>query len=545
MNRHIVALLAIVLATAAAGRAADPPIVIPPVPSADVIATAPSFDPNEPVLATHYFYWYRWPSEHFFNDAGRTQSILRHHFPDDTTVSYESQDWHRQQMQDMLAAGIDVALCVYWGAPNQYEKDDLRFSVHGLPPLVAALDELAKEGRTPRIGLFYDTSTLLGEHAYPQKNHGNVDLRTDEGKDIFYRTIRDFFCLLPPRHWACIDGRPLVQLYESAFAAGHDQSTLDYVYAQFAKDFAGRRPLIIAGPAWSFKADRSTGWGAALGGPLLGRGAVQIGPGYDDSPVPERTTPTRDRLGGGFYAASWLLALQAQPKLIIIETWSELHEGTDICATREDGRYYIDLTRHYSDMFKAGRAPSDADWARVVRTLLSATSGNPAGREFASRLWLTLSVAADGRLVEEGLRLCPAADGAYEHAEVDGMPCIRTKAGVNPTHYLYFDVADPYYYDHRGTLTVKCTYFDAGRDPFTIEYDSADDTGQLRDRYKPLAQPIVRTDTQTWKTATIALPGARAANRQNGGADFRLVPLGSDLAIWRVEVTKLPEDYGH
>ncbi|MFQ5806222.1 MAG: DUF5010 domain-containing protein [Phycisphaerae bacterium] len=521
-------------------------VVVPAPPDASTIATAPSFGPDEPVVATHYFYWYRWPDEHFFDDAGHTDDLLRHHFPDHRTVSYESRAWHRRQMQDMLAAGIDVALCVYWGAPNQYDKPDLRFSVRGLPPLVAALDEMARSGPTPRIGLFYDTSTLLARHAFRGPRRDNVDLRTHEGKDIFYRTIRDFFCLVPPRHWACLNGRPLVQLYNASFAAGHDQSTIDYVYERFAADFAGRRPFVIAGPSWSFGADARTGWGAALGGPLIGHGVVQIGPGYDDSPVPGRSTPTRDRLGGGFYGASWLLALQERPRLVIVETWSELHEGTGICETLEDGRYYVELTRRYRDMLKAGGLPSGEDWADTVRTLVEAEASNRAGREFANRLTLSLHVAADEKLLGAGLRLCRGVpDGACEITQIEGTPCIRTRPGVGRHRHLYFDVADPYYYDHRGTLTLRFTYFDVGDAAITVQYDAAEETGSLAERYKPHSHEVMRANTNTWKTATLKLPGARCANRQNGGADFRLLSVGAELAVSGVEVTKLPDGYGH
>jgi hypothetical protein len=546
MIRRCATCLFVCLAGVSTLRAAEDEVVVPSPPASEIIAAAPSFRPDQPVVATHYFYWYRWPHEHFFSDARQSATLLRHHFPDHRAVSYESAAWHRRQMEDMLAAGIDVALCVYWGAPNQYDKPDLRFSVRGLPPLVAALDELAKRGPAPRIGLFYDTTTLLAQNAFRERGRGNVDLRSAEGKDIFYRTIRDFFCLLPPRHWACLDGRPIVQLYSSAFAAGHDQSTIDYVYERFAADFAGRRPFIIAGPSWSFEADARTGWGAALNGPILVQGAAQIGPGYDDAPVPGRNTPTRDRLRGGFYAASWLLALQARPRLIIVETWNEVHEGTGICETLEDGRFYIDLTRRYSDILKAKRAPTGDDWANAVRALLHAQSSNGAGRQFASRLTVELSAATGAKLVEKGLRLCAGvADGAYEVTEIDAAPCLRTRPGVGSHRYLYFDIADPYYYDHRGTLTLHFSYFDAGREPIEIQYDSAEETSSLADRYKPHPQRIVRTDTKTWKTATVTLAGARCANRQNGGADFRLASSGSELAVSRVEVTKLPDGYGH
>jgi hypothetical protein len=35
-----------------------------------------------------------------------------------------------------------------------------------------------------------------------------------------------------------------------------------------------------------------------------------------------------------------------------VETWNELHEGTEICETRELGRKYIELTREYVDILK-------------------------------------------------------------------------------------------------------------------------------------------------------------------------------------------------
>ncbi|MBU0640773.1 MAG: DUF5010 domain-containing protein [Planctomycetes bacterium] len=516
---------------------------IPGLPSHAAIAAAPSFGPDEHVVATHYFYWYRWPNEHFFDGANHKHSILRHHFPDDHAVDYESADWHRRQVEDLLAAGIDVALPVYWGAPNDYEAGGVRFSIHGLPPLVQALDESAQRGRVLRIGMFYDTSTLLAGHAFVEKGRGNVDLRTAAGRDIFYRTIRDFFCLVPPRHWACLDGRPIVQLYNSAFAAGHDQSVIDYVYERFGADFAGRRPFIISGPSWHVQADARVGWGAALGGPILGDGVAQIGPGYDDSPVPGRGTPTRDRLDGGFYQASWLLALQARPRLVIIETWSELHEGTGICETLEDGRMYIDLTRQYSDIFKAGRQPGQSDWAAAVRALLHASSSSSAGREFAGRIALKMH-AEDGQLVEQGLSMCRGlADGMFEVVQITRVDCVRSKRGITEHRYLYFDIADPYYYDHRGALRVCFTYFDEGQGEIIVQYDSTDESGDIADRYKEHPQRIRRTDSKTWKTATLTLSGARCANRQNGGADFRLASLGQDIAVTSVEISKLPEGY--
>jgi hypothetical protein len=531
----------------AAALAAAPPGVdpLPPLPDARLLADAPTFRSGEPVVATHYFYWYRWPDEHFLEPPNRSRTGHRLHFRDHRAVSYASAAWHRRELEDLRAAGIDVALLVYWGTPRQYDHPETAFSVRGIPPLVAALDTLAGDGRgrVPRIGLFYDTTTLRADLAWAEKGRGPVDLRTPEGRELFYCTIRDFYRLVPPRHWACIAGRPLVQLYEGAFAAGQDATALEHVYASFARDFAGRRPLVIGGPSWVFKADLTTGWSSSLAGPLGDGRAVQIGAGYDDSPVPGRSTPARDRAGGAFYGLSWLTALQQRPDLVILETWNEMHEGTSLCETVEDGRFYIDLTRQWTDRFRAGWTPAGADWVRATRDLFAVPQSRAVGREHASRISLALTPLADGRLLEEGLYVVRNWDGLSEAAPTAGVPSLRTRPNTDGARYLYMDVADPYYYDQRGRLSVTFTYYDEGVAPIELQYDSTDATGGLLDRYKPAAVRVVRADSKSWRTATVALEGARAINRQNGGADFRFHSPGVDLALSRVEVTKLPAGY--
>ncbi len=104
----------VVTCAAALGASDDLP-QIPPPPDKAAIDAAPTFTADQRIVATHYFYWYRWPDRHFFDDAERSDDALRHHFPDHRSVSYESKQWHLRQMRDMAAAGIDVAMCVYWG----------------------------------------------------------------------------------------------------------------------------------------------------------------------------------------------------------------------------------------------------------------------------------------------------------------------------------------------------------------------------------------------------------------------------------------------
>src|SRR5207247_8872348 len=116
--------------------------------------------------------------------------------------------------------GIDVALPVYWGAPGAHERPGIAFSRAGLAPMVQALDEIAAAGgKTVKLGLFYDTTTLLNDVRGVEPRGGKADLTTDAGRHLFCRTIVEYFAAIPPRHWARVDGRALVVLYSSGLAA--------------------------------------------------------------------------------------------------------------------------------------------------------------------------------------------------------------------------------------------------------------------------------------------------------------------------------------
>lgn len=322
-------------------------------PPASAFKDSHSFKATDRIVGTYYFYWYDADTDlHVrYADGG---DMLTTHPPTLKNFSYKSQSWHKQQLQDMMAAGIDVVLPVFWGAPSEQDPQaDLHWSYLGIPPLIAAREELVGEGlNPPRIGLFYDTSTL-------QYNawHDHIDVTTDYGRRWFYATVRDFFSMVPPKHWAMIDGKPIVLLYSAAFAKNHDQSVLDYTKDAFAKDFAGRIPYIAPEVSWQVKGDNKVAWGGALG--LKQPGISSLGPGYDHAAVRGRSPLVVDRRDGKFYEEQWLKLLQSPSNFVVIETWNEFHEGTDIAESLEYGRQYIELTRKYVDRFKSKTPPAE------------------------------------------------------------------------------------------------------------------------------------------------------------------------------------------
>jgi len=308
-----------------------------------------SFSADDDLLFTYYFYWYDiYSGAHIWDDAQHTDDALQDHPAIMDDFSFKSVAWHKRELLDVMDAGIDVVLAIYWGAARMMKN----WSVEGLINLVKAEQELIAEGKNPpKIGLFFDTSTLRSGEFVLKSTDEPTDLTTTFGKAFFFKQIRDFYSLIPPSLWARIDGQPVVWLYASAFAKNYGQSLVTYVNNHFADAFAGMTPYIVREVSWNLNTQNDYAWGAALNGAQI-QGVASVGPGYNDSAVPGRTTPIRDRENGDFYRRNWSQVLASGRHFVVVETWNELHEGTDICNTREYGRTYIDMTAEFAAKLK-------------------------------------------------------------------------------------------------------------------------------------------------------------------------------------------------
>lgn len=518
------AVLAMVgLLGSAVGAEINPPIGPHTAPKESELALAKVFGTNDPVVMTSYFYWYDvYSGAHIVNSDG--SDALTDHPPTLTGFSYKSTSWHQRQLEDMIAAGIDVALPVYWGEPSQRVAgkpvSQQPWSFAGIPPLIEAREKLVTAGKTPpAIGLFYDTSTLQFNEAGRR-----IDLTTDYGRRWFYETIRDFFSLVPARHWATIEGRPIILLYSSGFAAAHDQSCIDYVRQEFAKDFSGCEPYIVKEISWNVKADNTYAWGGAIS--LRNPGVAALGPGYDHSAVPGREPLVVPRENGAFFERNWLRFLRAPSRLLHVETWNEYHEGTDIAESREYGRQYIELNRKFADMFKAGIKPprprGEYSEFKSVNVVLLATNETHGVTQFEH------------------------ADGATAAAERGGRNCRVTAPTSHQGRYIYFLIDDSFKWADSMTVDVSVEYFDQGTGSFRIEYDGPDPNAPFNGAYTGSPTVVQLSNSGSWKTAKIRLPDARFLNSQNGGGDFRIAVSASELCVGKVTVTRpgQPEESG-
>jgi hypothetical protein len=80
--------------------------------------------------------------------------------------------------------------------------------------------------------------------------------------------------------------------------------------------------------------------------------AVTIIPGYDDRLLDYPFDTMVERRGGALYREMWEGAIALDPDWIIITSFNEWHEGTQIEPAMEYGNVYIDLTAEYTNKFK-------------------------------------------------------------------------------------------------------------------------------------------------------------------------------------------------
>ena len=482
-----------------------------------------SFTTNDRVVLTPYFYWYdAYSQAHLINGDG--SDALTDHPPTLTGFSYLSRAGHKTQLTDMIDAGIDVLLPVYWGEPSQRIRDQpvsaQPWSYAGIPPLIQAREELLAEGKhPPAIGMFYDTSTLQWNVA-----NQRIDLTTDYGREWFYESVRDFFSLVPPKHWAMIDGKPVVFLYAAAFAARLDQTCIDYLRTSFARDFGGRAPFVVREISWQVQAENVYAWGGALG--LKNPGVASLGPGYDHSAVPGRVPLIVNREAGAFFERNWVRFLRRPSKLVMIETWNEYHEGTDVAASKEYGRQYIELNRKYASQFKLGVRPP-----------------RPRGPYSDAK---SVSVTLQTTNVESGLIQFDDADGATAAAEAGASPCRTTVPTVNAGRYIYFRIEESFKWADLMVADVEVEYFDSAGGSFGLEFDGSDPAAPFQGAYTSAKPRVQLGGGNTWKKAKFRLKDAHFANSQNGGADFRLAVGPEPFYVRWVRVVRLgvPDEAG-
>jgi len=471
-------------------------------------AGLPSFAAGQPILGTYFFYWYHdGTGAHYRNHDG-SDALTTHMAPmEGVPYRYDSTAWWRAQIELVREAGIDFIAPVYWGYPGTEHWSNV-----GIRTLAKLAEEQHDKGEPVMpVAMFYDTSTL----AHNSDGY-HVALDTERGKVWFYETIRDFWSLLPPYAWARVDGRPLIFLYSASFAETQDPGIFDDLERRFVAEF-GVAPHVVKESSWQGDADDVYSWGGALG---LRMGTVAaLGPGYDHSAVPGRKPLIAEREDGEFYRQNWtrLLARSpaTRPSIVMVETWNEFHEGTDIAPSVEYGRQYVDLTREYAARWRAGEQtarPGQFGAAKEVRWQAGRKSG--------------------------GITLKDGGDGLIQEVERGGVAAVTTRTNEYGGRYVYADVDWSFLYDEAAPpVTINLTFWDTGCESIVFEYDSTDPNSSVRGGAFKAGRSVTLGGQAAWRTATFEVADGRFGDRTNG-ADFRWAVLGGDLVVREIVVAR-------
>jgi len=80
--------------------------------------------------------------------------------------------------------------------------------------------------------------------------------------------------------------------------------------------------------------------------------ALTVIPGYDDTKI-RKPGLAVERYGGELYRVQWEQAIQADPHWVLITSFNEWHEGSEIEPSLEYQQQYLELTANYAKQFKA------------------------------------------------------------------------------------------------------------------------------------------------------------------------------------------------
>lgn len=80
---------------------------------------------------------------------------------------------------------------------------------------------------------------------------------------------------------------------------------------------------------------------------------VTVIPGYDDTKI-RKPGLKADRLNGQVYRVLWDQAIKARPDWVLITSWNEWHEGSEIEPSLEYGDQYLRITDHAALRFRNG-----------------------------------------------------------------------------------------------------------------------------------------------------------------------------------------------
>ncbi|HWB98744.1 MAG TPA: glycoside hydrolase family 99-like domain-containing protein [Bryobacteraceae bacterium] len=324
--------------------------------SGTAIARSESQWVNTPKQALAFYYgWYGNPEVSGSWHHWKNVDVQKKHIDESTHYPalgpYDSHDpkvvdTHCRQAKN---AGLTGFIVSWWAKGDFHDK--------GIPLM---LDTAQKYGL--KVTVYYET--------VPPRGNPTVDGAVG---DLIY--IMNSYARHPA--WLKVKGKPVIFLYGRAvgelklegwqqvidrFTAKYPGGAVfigDEISPEAARIFDGIHTYNPTGLTKGKSLEEIRTWARATfpdwvktAGP--GRIAcVTIIPGYDDSVQPSRKPPRpiTERYNGETYKVMWEEAIAANPDWVIVTSWNEWHEGSEIEPSAELGNQDLETTRRFTRKF--------------------------------------------------------------------------------------------------------------------------------------------------------------------------------------------------
>ncbi|MBI3682099.1 MAG: glycoside hydrolase family 99-like domain-containing protein [Acidobacteria bacterium] len=249
----------------------------------------------------------------------------------------------RRHLKMAERAGIDALIVTWWGK-GQYHDRALR----------TALEIARAAGSKVKFTIYYETvphgvsdpvAAVVEDFRYLREQYGShPNFFTVQGKPVFFVYDRALGEITPPQ-WAAAA--------RSIRAAGPAVLIADRLEPMWLESFDGLNEYCGARRVLE-KADMSAYYRDIVKtSRARGKiGAVSVFPGYDDSHIGRERPTIVDRRNGDLYRRLWRHALAAAPDWVLITSFNEWHEGTEIEPSLEWGDRFLNLTRDFTRKFK-------------------------------------------------------------------------------------------------------------------------------------------------------------------------------------------------
>jgi hypothetical protein len=257
----------------------------------------------------------------------RSEEVLKTHF-----------SWAKQ-------AGIDVFVFDWFGPPNDYIDKNfeimLRFSETHDGILLSILYDGYHYRKAPKEEVISELEYIIVKYGRSEK------FLKIEGYPVIFIYACEYF---PASTWMEIIARLRAKGLKFIFFG--DFSPEHYVYARIFNGIYIYTPdgILNSGGETALENHYSRMKDIALRESLIL--CTTASPGYDDTII--RVPGFKiDRRDGLTYNTTWTLALKFKPHWVLICSWNEWHEGTEIEPSLEYGYKYLNLTSLWSSKFKS------------------------------------------------------------------------------------------------------------------------------------------------------------------------------------------------